>query len=95
MKCTAYTPMQKGALLGFATLEMSSGMILRDCSHCLTGGREWVGPPSKPRVDANGCTVEKDGKRQYVNVVTFATREIGDKWSEQAVRAIRQFRGAP
>lgn len=89
MKCLEYKEMRKGSLIGFATLEMDSGLIIKDCTFCEGGGRQWVSPPGKPQIDKDGTVVRDDnGKQKYVNIIQFRTKEIQDNWSGQAVRAI-------
>ncbi len=92
MKCIEYRSIARpGVLRGFATIEMDSGIILRDCSYCEQNARRWVSPPAKPQLDKDKQPILKDGKLQYVNIVTFRDRGVGDKWSDQAVKAISEY----
>lgn len=93
MKCIKFKAMEKGALLGFADLEMDSGMVIHECTLMLSNGSKWVSPPGKPQLDANKAPVYKDGKMQYTAVITFRDKAIRQKWSDAAVRAVEAFTG--
>jgi hypothetical protein len=91
MKCVDYKEVRKGALLGFASIAMPSGMVIRDCSHCESGGKQWVAPPGKPQIDKDKQTVFKDGKLQYTNIITFTTRDKQDAWGAAALEAVQAY----
>ena len=86
-----WRPVRKGALLGFARVELPSGMILADCT-VMTGERgPWVSPPSKPMIGRDG-TALKDadtGRVKYQPIIEFASREIRDRFSTAVVEALR------
>ena len=92
MKCLSFKALEKNTMRGIASLEMPAGKVLNDCT--LDENREgmWVSPPGRLMVDANGCVVTKDGKTQYAQVVSFASKEKRDRWSSAAVEAIEAFR---
>ena len=93
MKCIKFKDMKKGALLGFADLEMDSGMIINECTLLESNGSRWVSPPGKPQIDKDKQVVFKDGKMQYTAVIAFRDKAVRDKWSAAAVVAIEAFLG--
>lgn len=88
MRCIKFKPMQKGALLGFADLEMDSGMIINECTFLESNGSKWVSPPGKPQLDADKRAVMANGKMQYTAVIAFRDKDTRQKWSDAAVKAI-------
>lgn len=95
MKCTEFKLISRNTLQGFATIEMTSGLVIKDCALHLSHGSEWCAPPSKPQVDQDGNARRgADGKLQYTPIISFTTKEIRDNWSSQAVRAIAHYRAS-
>jgi hypothetical protein len=80
-----------GALRGWLTVMQPSGQRIHDCGVYCKDGRWWVSPPSKPRVGRDGTQMrDHDGKAVWQPVVSFASREIGDKWSAAVLDALRR-----
>ena len=88
---TDWKPMRKGALRGFASVSMPSGMILREVSILQSNGRPWASPPSKPMLDRDGrAMVDDAGKRRYSAIIEFASKETRDRWSAAVIVALRE-----
>ena len=89
-KIREWKPMPKGTLLGFAKVEMPSGMILADVT-VLSGTRgPWASPPSKPMIARDGVVMKDDaGKIRYSPFVEFTTKEVRDKFSAGVIDALR------
>ena len=86
-----WRPLRKGALRGFASVSMPSGMQLREVSIMQSNGRAWASPPSKPMIDRNGCVMLDDaGKRRYSAIIEFASKETRDRWSAAVIVALRE-----
>ena len=85
-----WRPMRKGALLGFAKVEMPSGMIISDVT-ILTGERgTWASPPSKPMVSRDGVALTDDaGKLRYSPIIEFVSKEVRNRFSEAVVAGLR------
>ena len=82
MKCTEFKEVKSNTLQGFATLQMDSGLIIKECALHSKDGSEWVGLPSKPQIDKDGNARRDDnGKIRYTPMVEFVSKEIGQKWS--------------
>ncbi len=91
MKILDWRPLRKNSLLGFARVELPSGMILSDVT-ILTGDRgPWASPPSKPMLDRDGVAMKdaKAGKIRYSPFIEFTSREIRDRWSAAVIEAMR------
>ena len=85
-----WRPMRKNTLLGFAKIELPSGLIISDVT-ILTGERgPWASPPSKPMVGRDGVVLKDDaGKLRYSPVIEFASKEVRNRFSAAVVDALR------
>ena len=88
MKCVNWKPLARGSLVGFADLQMDSGLVLLGCTLHAANGRRWVNPPSRPMLDADRKPIVEGGKVQYSAVVDFTDKKIRYRWSDEAVKAI-------
>lgn len=86
--CVNFKPLRRGSLLGFADLELSSGLVILECSFHEANGRRWVNPPGRPMLDADKRPIVKDGKLQYAPVIEFRDKPTRYRWSDAAVAAI-------
>lgn len=88
--CTAWRPLEKNTLRGFCTLRLvSTGLEIVDCSVHEKNGRRWVGLPAKPMLDRDGNVLRgDDGRVRYAKILSWSSREVGDKFSEAALAAI-------
>ena len=85
-----FTPVIRNSLRGFAKVALPSGMILSDVSVHVSGETAWASPASKPVLDRNGmATRDSTGKIRYVPVVSFARRDIRDRFSTGVIEALR------
>ncbi len=88
-----WRPMTKGKLLGFAKVELPSGMILADVTVLLGDRGPWASPPSKPMVGRDGTALtDAAGKIRYSPIVEFASKEIRDRFSTAVIDAMRATR---
>ena len=84
-----WKPMNRGALRGFCTVSMPSGMTVHEVSIMQSHGRAWASPPSKPMLDRDGrAMVDDAGKRRYAPIIEFATKDIRDRWSDAIIAAL-------
>jgi hypothetical protein len=90
MTCTLWKPMRRNSLLGFATVAMSSGLVLHEIAINTSRGAIWAAPPAKPRLDKDGRQILLDGKRQWDQVVSFRSKALRDTWSAQVVAAVER-----
>lgn len=90
VKVSDWKPINRGALLGFCTVTMPSGMILREVSIFQSDTSLWASPPSKPMIDKDGYVVtDNAGKRRYVTIIEFVSKEVRDRWSMAVIDALR------
>lgn len=103
MRCTAFyriggdgggglpeqTTMQE--LLGYATLEMRGGLILRDCAVHQGGTKRWVISTAVPVMPELAQRVSPDRKSQFAGVIKFASKKARETWSDTAVAAIERY----
>ncbi len=84
-----WRPLRKGALRGFVTATLPSGMILHEISVLETNGKAWCSPPSKPMVDRDGrVMLDDNGKRRYSPIIEFSSKEIRDRFSASVIAAL-------
>jgi|SRR5579875_2621000 len=89
-KVTDWKPINRGSLIGFCTVTMPSGIVLRDVAIIQSDTSLWASPPAKPMVDKDGYVVEDNaGKRRYVPIVEFTTKQVRDRWSAAVIDALR------
>ena len=91
MQIRDWRPMRKGSLLGFARIELPSGMILHDVT-ILTGEKgPWASPPSKPMIDRDGVAMKdaNTGRVRYSPLIEFASKEIRDRFSVAVIEGLR------
>ena len=95
LRLITWKPLRKGALRGFATVEISSiGLRLIDIPIFLGSNGAWAALPSKPEFDRDGRRKNDiNGRAIYTPVAEWRTREISERFSEAAVAAVR--RGHP
>ncbi len=85
-----FTPITRNTLRGFCKVSLPSGMILSDVSVHVSGETAWASPASKPVLDRNGvATRDTAGKIRYVPVVSFARRDLRDRFSNAVIEALR------
>ena len=67
-------PLRRNSLLGFAKVELSSGLVISDVT-ILTGERgPWASPASKPMIDRDGVSMkDQRGKIRYSPFIEFAS----------------------
>ena len=82
---------RKNTLLGFAVIELPSGLIVRDVSVHEKNGKRWASLPSRPMLDADGRqVVNHSGKKQYCALLGWRDRDLADRFSAAVVDAGRE-----
>jgi hypothetical protein len=89
MRLLSFKPVARGALRGFANVELPIGLTITDCPVCVSHGKAWASLPSKPVLDRDGKHVEVSGKRQYAAILAWKDREVADRWSGAVVAMVR------
>jgi hypothetical protein len=82
--------MRRNSLLGFATIELPSGLTIADATVHVSRGRAWVGLPSRPMIDSSGIALPGDGgKIRYAPILSWRDRDLADRWSDAVVALVR------
>lgn len=85
-----WKPVRRGALRGFVTATLPSGMIVHEISVFETNGRAWASPPSKLMIDREGHAMLDDaGKRRYSPLIEFTEKATRDRFSDAIIAALR------
>ncbi len=87
IKITRYTPMDKGALKAFISIEVIKwNLNINDLSLFETGGRRWINFPSK-KIDA------KDGsdKPTYFPYLKFTDKDTNERFNSAVITALDQY----
>jgi DNA-binding cell septation regulator SpoVG len=85
-----WRPLRRNSLLGFAKVELPSGLVIADVT-ILTGDRgPWASPPSKPMVDRDGIVLrDEKHKIRYQPIIEFTSKTVRDRFSDQVIAALR------
>jgi hypothetical protein len=91
MRLVEWRPLRKNSLRGFATVELSIGLVIEDCPVHLSHSRAWARLPSKPMIDsATGAALrDQASKIRYVPILYWRDRDLGDRWSNAVVGLVR------
>ena len=93
MKILEWRPMRRNSLLGFVKVELPSGRILAEVAIMAGDRGEWASPPSKPLIGRDGAPMkDAGGKPRYVPLVSFASKELRDRFSTSVIEALRATR---
>ena len=78
-----WRPVARGALLGFARVELPSGMIISDVTILSGSSGHWASPPSRPQIGKDGTVVKDDaGKIRYSPIIEFRDKVTRNRWSD-------------
>jgi hypothetical protein len=90
LRLQSWKPINKGALLGLATVETSL-LTIYDCPVLCSHGKLWVALPGRPQIDAEGRhQIGPDGKKAYLPAMRWRSKEIGDRFSLAVIEALRE-----
>jgi hypothetical protein len=92
MRCIAWKPLARNTLLGFATIQHASGLVLSDITVHRKGERCWASPPGKPKLDQSGTALRdrETGKIEYAQLVSFEPDALRHRWSDAVVDTVRR-----
>jgi hypothetical protein len=90
MRLVSFKPLVKNSLRGFATVELPIGLKIADIAVNVTHGKPWAALPSKPVLDQDGRhKVDINNKRQYVSVLEWRDRDLGNRFSDAVIDLVR------
>jgi hypothetical protein len=93
-----WTPVDNNpSLIGRATIVFAGGWIVSAIPiFRRADGSLSAGAPSSAQLDADGHIKVRDGKRQYVSVISFETAEAKARWGRMVLGALAEAGiGAP
>lgn len=87
--CVDFRPLEKGSLLGFATIRIPAlRLTVKDVAVHSSHGHRWASLPAKPHLDRERRQIVKDGKPQYVNILQFDSKAVSDAFSAAVIAAV-------
>lgn len=91
LRLIRWTPIVKGALRGFATVELPIGLRVIDIPILVGTNGPWAALPAKPELDRDSRRkLDINGKPTWSPVLEWRTRELANKFSDAVVAAVRQ-----
>lgn len=85
-----FTPVAKNTLVGFVTVRSPRGLVFHDVAVHRRGDSVWASPASKPLVGRDGVQLkDAAGKTRWTPVVSFAAKELRDRWSAGVIAAVQ------
>lgn len=86
-----WRPLRKNSLLGFAKVELPSGMVIADVTVLTGANGPWASPPSKPMIGSDGVVMkDASGKIRYSPIIEFTARDIRNRFSASVIEALRE-----
>jgi hypothetical protein len=86
-----WRPRRRNSLLGFAKVELPSGMVIADVTVLISERGPWASPPSKPMIDRDGIVLrDEKHKIRYQPIIEFTSKNVRDRFSDQVIHALRQ-----
>jgi hypothetical protein len=86
-------PVVRNTLRGFCRARMPSGVVLHDNGVHEKNGTWWVSPAAKPMLNRDGQHIKDHaGKPMWSPAVSFASKELRDKFSAAVLGALRTVR---
>jgi len=89
MRLIPFRPISKGALRGFASMELPIGLVIEDCPVLVGNNGAWAALPSKPVLDQEGRRAKPDGEPQYAAIMKWRDRELQDRFSQAVIELVR------
>lgn len=89
LKISDWLPARKNTLRGFFAVTLPNGLVIRDFSVHEKGGRWWLSPPGRPRLQDGRVVIDDSGKPQYSPVVGFVDAEARRRLEAEILDALR------
>jgi hypothetical protein len=89
MRLLAWRPLQKGALRGFASVQLPIGLQIEDCPVYVGRNRPWATLPSRPMIDGDGRHKRDiNGKPQCLAILKWRDRDLQSRFSDTLVALV-------
>lgn len=86
-----WRPLRRNSLLGFAKIELPSGMVIADVTVLIGERGPWASPPSRPMIDRDGIVLrDEKNKIRYQPIIEFTSKSVRYRFSAQVIAALRQ-----
>src|SRR3954453_21221200 len=83
-------PLRRNALVGFAKVELPSGMIISGVTILAGSNGPWASPPSKPQIGRDGTVLEdQNGEVEYSPIIEFKDKATRNRFSDAVIKALR------
>jgi hypothetical protein len=89
VKVLSWRPVVKGALRGFATVQLGRSLKITDLSILLSNGKLWVAFPRKPLVSDGKALLDDNNKQRYAQILEWTDKTAADRFSVAVIAAIR------
>ena len=77
-------------MLGFARVELPSGMVVNDVSVLSGEHGPWASPPGKAMLGRDGVALtDGNGKVRYTPLIEFTSKEIRRRFSDAVIEGLR------
>ena len=92
IRLCGFRPLPKGALIGFADIELPGGLLVHDCPiFRAKDGGAWAALPVKPVFDRDRRQkADINGKRQFAPVLEWRSRELANRFSVAVIALVEQ-----
>jgi len=85
-----WTPHASGALLGFLSVELASGLILNDLRLMTGKNGHWIAMPAVKQFDRDGQPrLDANGKPIFWPLVEFRDRATADRFNDMVIALVR------
>jgi hypothetical protein len=74
---------ERNTLRGFLSLQLPSGMVIRECCLHKKDEARWISPPARKW--------EKNGETGWTNLVDFDSKESRQRFQAAALQAIDEY----
>jgi hypothetical protein len=94
VECTAFQPVRRNSLYGFATIRVAEMMMsFRDVAIHQHGDSRWAQLPAKPQMDKAGNPIRdrSTGKVAWSTIVDFDNKPVRDAFSRAVIAAVLEF----
>lgn len=90
--CSAWRPLRKNTLLGFASVRViEMDLTIHDVAIHQKNDRTWAGLPARPWIKNNTLVLDDDGRPQYSPLLEFGRPEVRSAFSRAVVDAVLRF----
>jgi hypothetical protein len=92
MTLRSWRPINRGALVGYASITLPLGLEIDDVAILVTEGKPWVSLPAKPVIGADGLAARVPGtnRRRFVEILRWRDCDLSIRFSAALVELVRR-----